>query len=229
LPENENFPLYPGTMLCAKEPAAAIILADLAEPDINRGLLKRVLSSDNLSYRNHSMTVNLAAEPLSTRYIPQIQGFQSCYQSIAGYLKNYNEAFEYESTGQAKTLLFFEQNTGRLVAYSSIKCASLRVQENAAYSSVFPAIEVIMLCVDDRYRRKGIGNAVLSHLIRTAYTIKNFAGVRLITLFSVKEAVPFYKQKFNFRELSAGMEVFLTPVYANCIPMYLALPRMQVP
>lgn len=221
-----DFPI--GAMVCARGIAAKTILSDLSNPNSNKAIISNILATSAL-YFSRNTPLTLHARPLSTKYIPQIQGFQTTYINIAKYLTDYHQAFEYEATGQARTTLFFETTSNHLVAYSSIKCSSLLVQETLERICVFPTIELIMLCVDDRYHRQGIGEAVLSYLIKEIYKIKNSVGCRLITLFSVKNAVNFYKIKFNFHPLSQGMQIFLTPAYRDCVPMYLALPRENVP
>ncbi len=217
-----------GTMEWATGPAAEIILADLAQPDINRELVERILAPVPPRFRTGAAPINLQAYPLSGAYQHHIREFQTAYENIGKFLKEPNQALEYEASGQARTTLFFDSAADRLAAYASLKCSSLRVQADALHATVLPAVELIMLCVDDRYRRKGVGEAALSYLIRGLYGMKKAVGVRLITLFSVKDAVDFYRRKFGFGELSQGMQLFLTPEYSTCVPMYLALPRENV-
>lgn len=217
-----------GSMLYAEGAAAASILADIENPDINRQVLEKITSLGiSPYYRQGSTAIKLVAQPLSTKYMTHLQGFQSSHECMVNYLKNCHEAFEYEATGQAKTTLFLDA-TDRLIAYAAIKCSSLRVEESPQSSFVFPAIELVMLCVDDRYRRRGAGEAVLSYIMRVICGVRSSVGVRLITLFSLKDAVEFYTKKFGFKELSAGMHILVTPTDANCVPMYLVLPRDRV-
>ncbi|MDR3588361.1 MAG: GNAT family N-acetyltransferase [Negativicutes bacterium] len=217
-----------GIMEWATGPAAEAILADLAAPDINRARLEKITASGARQFRAGAGAISLQAYPLSGTYRQHIQEFQTAYKNIGNYLKDPGQAFEYETSGQARTTLFFDGAANRLAAYASLKCSSLRVQVDSLNAVVLPAVELVMLCVDDRYRRRGVGEAALSYLIRGLYEVKKRVGVRLVTLFAVKDAVDFYRRKFGFSELSQGLQMFLAPDYGSCVPMYLALPREQV-
>lgn len=216
-----------GVMECASGPAAESILADLATVSLKQWLWGKNTAQGSPLLRTGGQ-LHLKACPLSDTFAQHIREFQTSYENIGKYLKDPNRAFAYQDTGQARTTLFFDSGADRLAAYASLKCSSLRLQLSPAQATVLPAVELIMLCVDDRYRRKGVGEAALSYLIRELYDMRKIVGVQLVTLFSVRDAVDFYKQKFGFSQLSQGMQLFLTPEYANCVPMYLVLPRERV-
>ncbi len=211
-----------GIMVCARNEAAAAILADLANAGRDPDIMSQIQNQSNPPNPfSTERSIRLTAHPLSYQYQQQIRDFRTSNKAISHFIKT--EAFSNEQTGQTRTTLYFDQVNNQLMAFSSIRCSALRV-ETSGRISIYPAIEIVILCVDDRYIRKGIGEAVLSYVLRSVNKMRESVGIQLVTLFSVKDAVNFYKRKFNFHELSQGMQVLYAPSYGTCVPMYLVLP-----
>jgi hypothetical protein len=169
-------------------------------------------------------TISLTPKPISHSYNHQIQSFETAYDPLFQFLKK--ESFEYEETGNTRTVLFLDQYSDKLVAYCSTKCSSLKTGGNKLLS-LCPSIEIAALCVDDRFRYMGVGHSIFNHVIRRVYDIKNLTGVQLITLFAVPDAVGFYYQ-LQFRRITKGMKILSTPVHQSCVPMYLPLANANV-
>lgn len=215
-----------GIMECARNQAAIAILGDFA-----------TLNNDNFDFMERdthlfspiqidalSRSVTLTSNPLSHEHDHQIMSFKSTYTPLLQFLKT--DAFTYDGAGNTCTTLFFDEDDNKLVAFCSTKCSSLKIKGDNILN-LCPSIEIAALCVDDKYRYMGIGQAIFNHTIQQIYKIKKMVGVQLITLFAIPDAVAFY-QKLNFRKLAKGMKIFYSPAHERCIPMYLALPRTNI-
>jgi GNAT superfamily N-acetyltransferase len=169
-------------------------------------------------------SITLTSSPLSYEYKNQIMNFETSYSPLLKFLKR--DAFIYEEVGNTCTTLFFEDSFHDLVGFCSTKCSSLKLEKKRLLS-LCPTIEIATLCISDKYRYLGIGQAIMHHTIQQIYNIKKLVGIQLVTLFSLPKAVPFY-QKLNFRKLAQGAKIFYTPAHECCIPMYLALPHITL-
>lgn len=165
-------------------------------------------------------SIVLASKPLSRKYEKQVETFQSTNSQLLQFLKT--EAFIHEETGNTATTLFFDKQDNTLVAYCSTKCSALKVRGEKIFS-LCPCVEIAVLCVDDRYRFKGIGQAIIKHILQDVIKIRKIAGVQLVTLFSLPDAVEFYEM-LDFRKLEKDMKVLYAPVHKICVPMYFILP-----
>lgn len=169
--------------------------------------------------------MNLYAEELGEDLLPKAEHFECEYTYIGDYLRNPHDAYEDGKTGNTKTIVILNDNE-EIVAYYSIKCSSLRVEDESGIY-IHPSVEVVMFAVDIRYRKKGIGERTFSLILDHITKLRDSVGIRVVTLFSVPNAVGFYRDKFNFIELSEGMDMYLHPTCEGCLPMFLALPRMD--
>ena len=166
----------------------------------------------------------LTARPLSYEYQQQIMHFTSGHAPLLQFLKK--DAFKYEEAGNTCSTLFLNESRNELVGFCAIKCSSLKIK-GTKIRSLCPTIEIAALCVADRYRYMGIGQAIFSHAIQKICNIRTGVGVQFITLFAVPEAVNFYR-KFNFQSLEKEMKLFKTQAHQSCIPMYYSLPPMKL-
>lgn len=181
-------------------------------------------SPDFLSFPIHIDALNraivLTSKPLSRKYEKQMEIFQSTNAQLLQFLKS--DAFTYEETGNTATTMFFDKQDNTLVAYCSTKCSALKIRGEKIFS-LCPCVEIAVLCVDDRYRFKGIGQAIIKHILQDVIKIRKIAGVQLVTLFSLPDAVEFYEM-LDFRKLEKDMKVLYAPVHKICVPMYFILP-----
>lgn len=165
-------------------------------------------------------SILLVSRPLSHKYDKQIASFQSANIPLLQFLKT--EAFAYEETGNTATTLFFDKQDDTLVAYCSTKCSTIKIRGDKIFC-LCPCVEIAVLCVDDRYRFRGIGQAIIKHILQEILKIRKIAGVQLVTLFSVADAVEFYEM-LEFRKLEKDMKLLYAPVHKTCVPMYFILP-----
>lgn len=165
----------------------------------------------------------LEAKALSYTYHKQIQGFKSKHGPLREFLKK--EAFSFEESGNTRTTLYFDRTSNKLVAYCSLKCACLQLKGHGI-ESLCPSVEVAALCVDERYRYKGIGESIIRDAINRACEVRRTTGVQLITLFAVPAAVSFYSG-LGFQKIAGDSHILQAPSHKGCIPMYFALPRVS--
>lgn len=165
-------------------------------------------------------SILLVSRPLSHKYDPQIAGFQSTNLQLLQFLKT--DAFAYEEAGNTVTTLFFDKQDNTLVAYCATKCSTVKKRGDKIFC-LCPCVEIAVLCVDDRYRFRGIGQAIIKHILQEILKIRKIAGVQLVTLFAVADAVEFYEM-LDFRKLEKDMKLLYAPVHKTCVPMYVNLP-----
>lgn len=212
-----------GILECVRSRATIALLDDFtASKSIGNYDLSRNIASLPIQIDALNQSITLLFQPLSHEYKNQIMSFKSSYTPLLEFLKT--DAFAYEEAGNTRTTLFFSKSDNTLVAFCSIKCSALKLKGHKILS-LCPCVEIAALCVDDRYRYMGIGQAIINHTIQQIYSIKKLVGVQLVTLFAVPDAVLFYK-KLNFRKLTKGVKIFYSPAHQFCVPMYLPLPNV---
>lgn len=174
--------------------------------------------------------MSLIVVDLNETYLKQLLTFECNNPYLEMYIKNKDYAFEHAQTGETKTFLLIDKATNFICAYTSIKCSSLRIEEqidDRTEIEIYPSVEIAMLAVDSKLERKGIGTKFLLYIINHINSLRKLVGVRAITLFAVPDKVEFYK-KSKFKELVDGMDMYLHPSCDGCTPMYLALPRQEI-
>lgn len=212
-----------GIWLTAAGPSAAQILDSLRSTSESRPKQAKPLAKP-IPVPELNRSVQLAAKPLARGYTGQIEDFQTDYIALLDFLRN--DAFTFEELGNTCTTLFFDQAEDRLVAFCSTKCSSLRVTDNRILT-LCPSVEIAILCVDNRYRYKGIGQGIIQYLKTTIAALRRSVGVQLITLFAVPDAIDFYLL-CGFSKVGKGMKILKEPIHQDCTPMYFALPKIDI-
>lgn len=215
-----------GIIECIPPQASLAMVRDLsASSSCDRNQAEKLPSlSLPLQLDELNRTVTLTYSPLSQEFKDQIMCFKSACTPLLQFLKK--DALIYEELGNTCTTLFFEESTHELVGFCSTKCSSLKMK-GRKICSLCPSIEIAALCVSDKFRYMGIGQAILYHTIQQIYKIKQLVGVQVVTLFALPEAVAFY-QKFSFRKLAKEVKIFYSPAHQRCIPMYLTLANIPL-
>lgn len=162
----------------------------------------------------------LDARPLAHEFDGQIAAFRSAHASLLGFLKN--DAFACQRTGNACTHLYFDPLSAALLAFCATKCSAVKLRGDTVLS-LCPAVEIAALCVDDRYRFQGVGQAILRRVLAEAEKIRAVAGVQYVTLFAVPDAVDFYL-KCGFKKIGAAGKVLPAAAHSGCVPLYIPLP-----
>lgn len=215
-----------GLIECARSQAAIALFERVAEYSKNFDLPSEAASPLSSPIRIDALnrSITITSEPLSRKHENEIINFKSTYTPLLQFLKT--DAFAYEEIGNTSTTMFFDEGNNKLVAFCSTKCSSIKIKGNKLLS-LCPSVEIAVLCVDDRFRYMGIGQAIMNHILQQIYRIRNLAGVQVVTLFAIPDAVAFY-QNLNFRKIEKGMKIFYTPAHESCVPMYINLPRTDI-
>ena len=113
--------------------------------------------------------MTLSAVPLTSEILPLLNKFDCEYLVVlADYLRDTTQAMEDGRTGETKTTIILDDDSDRIVAYFSIKCSSLRVEEqndDVIDIHIYPTVEVVMFAVDLGHRGCGIGEKVFGFII----------------------------------------------------------------
>jgi GNAT superfamily N-acetyltransferase len=78
----------------------------------------------------------------------------------------------------------------------------------------YPAIKIARLAVDDRYKRRGIGQNLLLWAVGKAYEISKQIGCRYITVDAKRESIDFYL-KYEFKIIRKHKDRDFPPMYFN--------------
>jgi GNAT superfamily N-acetyltransferase len=143
---------------------------------------------------------------------------------ISDYLRN--KALNERKTGDTVSAVVIDDLTDNIVGFFSIKCSSLWVEEQPE-DAIYPTVEVVMFAVDSRYQGRGIGKKVFHFVIDHIKKLRESVGIRAITLFSTPESVWFYRDKFNFIELSDDMDMYVHRSCQYSVPMFIKLPELE--
>lgn len=117
------------------------------------------------------------------------------------------EVENYDREGLGKTYLVY--CGGEMAAYFTVSFAELRVEYLRSWKSfsamaernleAVPALKIGRLAVDSRFKRRGIGKALVRYIVGMALESTRTIGVRLIILQAKPESVPFYRDRlFEF-------------------------------
>lgn len=169
---------------------------------------------------------DLEIEFLTTRFnLDRVSEFTCGNTFISDYIRT-GKAINDRRTGDTITILFIHKLTDRIVAFASLKCSSLWVdQESSIY--VYPTTEVVMFAVDVPFQRRGIGQKAFHTVISHIMNLRDKMGIKAITLFSTPASVAFYEKHFNFIELTEDMDMYKHEDVETSMPMFFILPEIE--
>lgn len=142
--------------------------------------------------------MNLVIRDIENSDIQQLKRFQCGNTSMEVFL--YSEARYSHVLGEGITKLVIESTENEIVAYYTIKCSLLKIEDPQMYSELreIPCIELSRIAVANDWQngRKGIhlGTRLMDFIIDF---IKNkiaiYVGCKYITLHAVSEKVKWYE------------------------------------
>ncbi len=160
----------------------------------------------------------LRIEKLEPKHKELLISFQTSNKELKDFLVE--DALKNHDIAVSTTYLWFYTPTNQLAAYTTLLTDSLRigktelekafVDKGVLYKSL-PALKIGRLCVDDKFKGKGIGTQTTYFVMSVLLSVTDYAGCRFIVLDAKPEAVEFYK-KLGFQILKHG-EIESTPMY----------------
>lgn len=179
------------------------------------------------------MSLSLIKLNQTKEHLRLVGDFECEDEGIENFLKN--EAHTYDSTGEGNTYILVDENDKnqkKIVAYYTLKCNGIQLKDKTLHK-VLPALEIARLGVDINHNRKGYGSIMLAMAVNVAIHLKEkHVGVKYIHLFSVPNALNFYKKKnkagLKFKEYPEGYE-FLKEENSQdgCKALYVTLSECQ--
>lgn len=162
--------------------------------------------------------------PQNKRYTDR---FFCDYPSIDAY---FQEAAPYDPT--VVTYLFIDAEEDELIACATISCSAIfNLDDKDRFSTILSAMEIKFFAVDEKYKHLPYtknAKLTLSHYI-LIYMLKmmqdlshNSVGAAKVVLYSVPEAVRFYK-RCDFKEFGDTMFGDKGIFVDGCVPMYFDL------
>lgn len=111
-----------------------------------------------------------------------------------------------------------DENPVLVKGFITLRASSVLVgTESGGYVGV-PSVEISELAVDKRYERQGIGSMLLKFAISFCEEVREYIGVRYLTVYADKMAVDFYKHVMEFDDVS-GYEIPHDDWNSNCVPL----------
>lgn len=145
-------------------------------------------------------------------------------EAIDSYFRN--EA-PYDNT--AVTYLFIDTDNDRVVACVTLACSAIfSTERGEQFSTILSAMEILYFAVDEDYKHiiyKKNSKLTLSHYLLSYMLYKmgeishSSIGAAKIVLYSVPEAVNFYK-RCNFKEFGETMYGDKGYFVDGCVPMF---------
>lgn len=166
---------------------------------------------------------------LSEEQFRNISNFESREEEMTDFLKG--EALTYDEAGEGNTFLVINDDN-EICAYYTIKANSIQiVDERNQYNKyrVFPAVEIARLAVDMKFEGQFIASAILGIILDLVNDIKSHLGIKFIYLYSLPEAIRFYKTKnkakLKFKEFPKGTKCLEESCRENtgCTLLYINL------
>jgi len=155
---------------------------------------------------------------LSEKWLEVIKDFDcngsanSNFEKLNTFLKN--DALRYNKDNFSRTTIYIK--TGECVAYYSlamnaIKEPKINVEDKYQSLKSYPALFLTRFAIDKKYKRTGIGKAILNEIIRNAYKNKEIAS-RFLFLDAYPETISWYLGNPLFKILYSN----LTERIENC-------------
>lgn len=127
-------------------------------------------------------------------------------------------------SGENTTHLFIDEEVNRIMGFVSLRASSVISQRDDGLMEGSPALEVMVLAVNQEYERRGVGSALIDYIIALADELhKNNIGIQYIVLAADKLAVGFY-EKMGFVHLEDRWYKIPKETWSsNCVPMVMSL------
>ena len=166
-----------------------------------------------------------------------IEDFQSFQKDLEEFLKE--DSLIHQEKLITKTFLWIEKSSQKLIGYLTICTDSIKLHNisdklqtlldtKSASFDFLPAIKIARVCVDNRYRSRGVGKLIITSCISSCLDTNKSVGCRFITLDSKhhedkdKDPREFYK-KFGFEEMKLNKRERRRRDNNDTTPMYLDL------
>lgn len=114
-----------------------------------------------------------------------------------------------------------------ILGFVSLKANSLLSEDENGKQTEKPAIEISQFAVADGYERQGVGSDLFKYALALIHQTRSTLGVQYLLVYSDPQAVGFYK-KMHCREISSFYEIPNEGWNANCTPMMMKLPEVDV-
>lgn len=141
----------------------------------------------------------------------------------------YKEYLQYTAlsdfyTGRSTTHLFVDEGKNRVMGFVSLRSSTILSKDERDTMTGSPALEIMVLAVDQDYERRGAGTALIDYVLTLADELhENFLGIQHLILAADNLAVGFYK-KMGFGLMENRWERIPKESWsANCIPMSMFL------
>ncbi len=166
---------------------------------------------------------DLRIEPIRDSHKNHLTGFETDNKELKDFL--IDDALGNQEMGFSNTYLWFYNPENSLVAYVTILMDSIRLRgklrqffrdEGVEYKTL-PALKVGRLCVDKRYKRRGIGTNMMYFVMEKILKLSTEVGCRFLVVDAKRESVNFYK-KLGF-EILKDREKGTIPMYFDMIDM----------
>lgn len=165
---------------------------------------------------------DIRIEKINEHQLSIIKDFKTSNQELKDFLVE--DALTNEEMGISSTYLWFYNPKNKLIAYVTILTDAIRIHgtnlgkwflDQGVEYKTLPAIKIGRICVDEDYKRKGIGTKITYFVMKKLIRVNREAGCRFLIVDAKKEAIKFYK-RMNFSVLKEREKGTL-PMYYDMI------------
>lgn len=170
----------------------------------------------------------LILERLCKKYMREVDDF-CCgveYVALEDFLKG--EAFSYNYNGEGNTYVLWSDKLNRIVAYYTLRCNSIIMEDSSKENdklSVIPSIELSRFAVDHRNQNNHLGQDIFwNYIIPQIYYIRKLIAVEAILVFSLDDARALHVYKnLGFEEMPNKLQTTIEYDNEKCISMIIEL------
>jgi ribosomal protein S18 acetylase RimI-like enzyme len=146
-----------------------------------------------------------------------LKKFDCGHEGLNNFLVEQAEKYGNEKVGT--TQLILNEDNRELIGYFTLRNTALMVTIDDKLRGE-PAIEIMMLAIDEKYQNRGIGSDILNYLMMNIYQYSiEFAATKMVVLHSLKRCIGFY-EKQEFMRLEWFMQMLYDSCQDNCVSMY---------
>lgn len=133
----------------------------------------------------------------------EIEGFSSGSPALDGWLRR--RALENQASGSARTWVVTDGDAGPVVAYYASATASIlrsvtsgRIARNQP--DEIPAVLLARMAVDLHHQGRGLGAALLKHMLLKAWEVSSLVGARIVLVHAKDPEARSFYEHFGFVE-----------------------------
>lgn len=170
--------------------------------------------------------IDLTVEALESKHKKYLKEFNCGKESLDKYFKN-----DALNDVDATTHIFIDKKAKKAIALVSLSCSGIMVNSSNKFY-IYPAVEIKVFALNEEYKHLKYSNEKndnekLSDKIFNYIVYKliddftnDYCGACRIVLYSLPEAVSFYKDRHHFKDFTCYMVPNDERYLEGCVPLF---------